>query len=375
MRAAQQSPQARPFRRGGVAALSRGWPSVCTRFVPAVTPLRSAWPRGRARRPPIGRGRPLAATSKPPPGGGARVGKVGAIRAGADSPVEMLAELGMVLTDPGRSPGGPRGSHRLEHARTRMRLVDRGHPGQPRATALERGSRVRRPPARPARRPRGRAPARCRLRSRRGVDGTRLLARASRISPASPRPCATGRPPGGSRRCATLPALGGDEVEHVELPARVGEEPREVPHALEVSHSHRAPLEHHRPVVALATKDVEVCGAAPRPVRRRPRWALPGPPSARLRSGRGSCGPLGAPRRPGPRCRRRGGLRRGPSVRAPPHRARRPRSRVAPPRSRTAPRPRHRPRRAAPFPAARVALATSALLLESSGHELQFVGG
>jgi hypothetical protein len=39
--------------------------------------------------------------SKPPPGGGARVGKVGAIRAGADGTAEMLAELGMVLTDPG----------------------------------------------------------------------------------------------------------------------------------------------------------------------------------------------------------------------------------------------------------------------------------
>jgi hypothetical protein len=39
--------------------------------------------------------------SKPPPGGGARVGKVCAIRAGADGPAEMLAELGMVLTDPG----------------------------------------------------------------------------------------------------------------------------------------------------------------------------------------------------------------------------------------------------------------------------------
>ena len=39
--------------------------------------------------------------SKPPPGGGARVRKVGAIRTGADGTAEMLAELGMVLTDPG----------------------------------------------------------------------------------------------------------------------------------------------------------------------------------------------------------------------------------------------------------------------------------
>jgi hypothetical protein len=44
----------------------------------------------------------------------------------------------------------------------------------------------------------------------------------------------------------------------VELPAGVGQEPREVPHPLEVSHSHRAPLKHNRPVIALATKAVDV---------------------------------------------------------------------------------------------------------------------
>jgi hypothetical protein len=38
--------------------------------------------------------------SEPPRGGGATVGKVGAMCAGADSAVEMLAELGMMLTDP-----------------------------------------------------------------------------------------------------------------------------------------------------------------------------------------------------------------------------------------------------------------------------------
>ncbi len=46
----------------------------------------------------------------------------------------------------------------------------------------------------------------------------------------------------------------------MELPAGVGEEPREVMHPLEVSHSHGAPLELQRPVVALATKDAEVWG-------------------------------------------------------------------------------------------------------------------
>jgi hypothetical protein len=39
--------------------------------------------------------------SEPPVGGGARVGNVGAIGARADGAAEMLAELGMVLGDPG----------------------------------------------------------------------------------------------------------------------------------------------------------------------------------------------------------------------------------------------------------------------------------
>jgi hypothetical protein len=39
--------------------------------------------------------------SEPPSGGSAGVGDVGAVRAGADRPVEMLAELGMVLPNAG----------------------------------------------------------------------------------------------------------------------------------------------------------------------------------------------------------------------------------------------------------------------------------
>jgi Molybdopterin cofactor-binding domain len=39
--------------------------------------------------------------SEPPPGGRARVGKVGAVRTGANRPAEMLAELRMVLADAG----------------------------------------------------------------------------------------------------------------------------------------------------------------------------------------------------------------------------------------------------------------------------------
>jgi hypothetical protein len=53
-----------------------------------------------------------------------------------------------------------------------------------------------------------------------------------------------------------------DEIEGEELPTGSGEEPSEVPHALEVSHSHGAPLEHHRPVVALAAKDILIGDAS-----------------------------------------------------------------------------------------------------------------
>ena len=48
--------------------------------------------------------------------------------------------------------------------------------------------------------------------------------------------------------------LGGDEVQRVELPARVGEEPRQVMHAFEIADVHGLPVEDHRPVVTLATK-------------------------------------------------------------------------------------------------------------------------
>ena len=34
-----------------------------------------------------------------------------------------------------------------------------------------------------------------------------------------------------------IAGLGGDEIQHVELPARIGEKPREVTHALEVAHT------------------------------------------------------------------------------------------------------------------------------------------
>ena len=100
---------------------------------------------------------------------------------------------------PGLSRGGGPGSRWLEPARTLTRPVGRGHRGRPRARALERGSRVPRLPARLARRPRGRGPARCRPRSRRGAGGTRpwLARRASHRHRREG--CATGRRRGQSR--------------------------------------------------------------------------------------------------------------------------------------------------------------------------------
>jgi hypothetical protein len=55
----------------------------------------------------------------------------------------------------------------------------------------------------------------------------------------------------------TAAGLGGHEIQHVVLPARIGQEPREVSHALEVAHKGGVPFEGHRPVVTLAAKDVD----------------------------------------------------------------------------------------------------------------------
>src|SRR5215210_6703745 len=58
--------------------------------------------------------------------------------------------------------------------------------------------------------------------------------------------------------CRLLSRFSGDQVQHVELATRVAEELREIPHALEIADVDRAPLEDHRPVVALAAEDVGV---------------------------------------------------------------------------------------------------------------------
>ncbi|HKO85705.1 MAG TPA: hypothetical protein VJ140_14375 [Actinomycetota bacterium] len=145
----------------------------------------------------------------------------------------MLAELGMVLGDPG---------HRLVH-RT-------GHPGssalgrrrgssitttQPkRAPALEPGSRARRQPGRPARRHRWHGLARCLVdlgeASAVGVLGVGVEALA-RVAECRARQA--GRV--AAVYLGTTAGLGGDQIQHVVLPAGIGEEPREVSHALEVA--------------------------------------------------------------------------------------------------------------------------------------------
>ena len=133
----------------------------------------------------------------------------------------------------------------------------------------------------------------------------------------------------------------------MELSARIGEEPGEVSHALEVAHTDGVPLEGHRPVVTLPTEDV---GA-----RRQLRlgWLLVHSGDLRChrrgcldrfedRAGRAllqGCSVLAAAGAVG--------RRRDRCVRAPPRTGRRPRSRVAPLRRRKTPRPRRRPRRAA----------------------------
>jgi len=160
--------------------------------------------------------------SKPPPGGGARVGKVGAIRTGADGTAEMLAELGMVLTDPG------------------YRLADRaGHTG---SSALGRGcgSSIATTQANCARELSNEEVAfGVGLRGPLSVpDGARLLdvvvdlGEASAVGAlcscvedlarvAESRARQAGRLAAVSLRNAA--GLGGDEVQHVELPARIGE--------------------------------------------------------------------------------------------------------------------------------------------------------
>ena len=119
-------------RRGDVPALAGPTPSSSDQLLPAASAspcrLRSIMPSssgadGHTKQPVVPttrserccpcppasvaelqgelRWRPPRSVSRAPSGGGARVGHVGAVGAGADGPAEVLAELGMVLSDPG----------------------------------------------------------------------------------------------------------------------------------------------------------------------------------------------------------------------------------------------------------------------------------
>src|SRR5215207_3483539 len=82
---------------------------------------------------------------------------------------------------------------------------------------------------------------------------------------------------------ATWAGFCGDQVQHVVLPAGVGEEPREVVHALEVTDVHGVPVEDQRPVVPLAVKHVAAGGRlldriVVLDVRRWGRWRRGGDP-------------------------------------------------------------------------------------------------
>ena len=118
---------------------------------------------------------------------GARGSELGAIRSGADRPVEMLAELGMVLTNPGHpltDCTGDAGSGPLgRRCGASVAAMEADGAESSRTRKARSGL-----PALLARCPRERAPARCRPRSRRGAGGRRSLARTSSISPASPGP-------------------------------------------------------------------------------------------------------------------------------------------------------------------------------------------
>ena len=278
----------------------------------------------------------------------ARIGHVGAIRAGADSAAEMLAELVMVLGDAGDCLAdgaghtgsgalGRRGGSSVSTAQANGAgefskqevafsvglcgafavsgglslldvVVDLGE-----ASAIGVfGLRVEHLPR----------VAECRPRQAGGV---------ARLSSSAMVPVSA------ATRSSTWYSRSGSASSRAQ-----------VVHALDVAHADGGLVEDHRPVVTLATKHVDARQPFADRVRRGPRGPLLGIPTARLRSLRGSCGPRGAPSRPGARYRWQCGRRRGRGGRAPPRRGRRLRSTVAPRRTGTVPRRPHRRRRGAP---------------------------
>ena len=227
-----------------------------------VTPAAVRHAQGRARPDPARPARRRAAstrpdrhvTSEPPPSGDAGVGNVGAVRTGADRTTEMLAQVGMVLTDP-----GDRLAYRASHARSSSLGCGGGAPA---ATAeAERAGQLSNEEAAFGVGLRGPlvVPGRARL-----LDVVIDLGEASAVRVLGLRVEELARIAECRARQVghlTLVALRtagfrGDEVQHVKLAARSGEEPGEVPHALEVAHVDGASIKDHQPVVAVASEDI-----------------------------------------------------------------------------------------------------------------------
>src|SRR5687767_3570721 len=202
--------------------------AACRRFRSGIARLAGLgwWCR------PIVARRHAGAVSEPPSGGGPRVGQVGTGRAGADRTVEMFAELGMVFTD------------------LAYRLADRAGHTDAGTLGCGCGASVAATQADSARQLSNQEIAFCvRLCGPLGVaEGARLLDVFLDLGEASPVRVLGARVEHlagisecRARRAGRLPALdrrnsvlGGDEVQHVKLPAGVGEEPLEVPHAFQV---------------------------------------------------------------------------------------------------------------------------------------------
>ena len=164
------------------------------------------------------------------------------MRAGVDGAVEVLAELGMVFADPrypladgARHPGSSAlgGGCGPPIATTQ---ADRARELSDQEVALGVGLRL----------------AHGVLQCARLLDVVLDLGEAAAVGGLGPLVEDLARVPG----CHPLPRLGGDQVQHVVVPAGMGEELSEIAHALEIADAHRPPFEDHRPVVALAAEDV-----------------------------------------------------------------------------------------------------------------------
>ena len=172
--------------------------------------------------------------SELPPRRGSRIGQVGAVGAGADGAVQVRPQRRDGARGCAPWPGGRPGSRWLARVPRRNPRADRDRRARPRGPARGPGSPVRPPPGRPARS----SPMACASSMSSSISASRrryasLAARIEQHAGVQARRerqaalCAAARITGPA-------ALGGHQVEHVELAPGVGEEAREVAHALQV---------------------------------------------------------------------------------------------------------------------------------------------